>query len=71
MARKAKAVPVHQVHGVLLAGSGGVLAFEEHLGHSAILRREIVDGFEHVLVLLAEALGDLPAGCHRLAVLGG
>ena len=69
-----KAVPVHQVHGVLLVVLRvGVLRLEEHGGLS-IFGHTLFESFNiphNVVVLLAEALGDVPAGCHRLAVLGG
>ena len=73
--QQGKAVPVHQVHGVLLVVLRvGVLGFEEQRGllnFEHPLRHEVFNVAHDIAVLLAEALGNVPAGCHRFAVLGG
>lgn len=69
--QQGKAVAVHQVHGGLFVLSSGVLGLVEHFEESAILRRQIFDGAEHIFMLFSESFGNVPAGCHRFAVLGG
>ena len=73
--QQGKAVTVHQVHGVLLVVLRvGVLGFEEQRGllnFEHPLRHEVFNVAHDIAVLLAEALGNVPAGCYRFAVLGG
>ena len=69
-----KAVPVHQVHGVLLVVLRvDVLGLEEQRGVPIFgeALHDFRDVADDVVMAFAEALGDVPAGCHRFAVLGG
>ena len=65
-----KAVPVHEVHGVLLAPILEAGKMEHRFG-SRIFGHQILYCIQNMFVLLAEALSDLAAGYHRLAILGG
>ena len=51
----------------------GVLGLVEHGGLSIFGHPffESFDVSQNMVVFLAKALGNVPAGCHRFAVLGG